>query len=105
MPPTSNGGSSSNNIKVVCRFRPVNKIEAANGFTEPVVRFEDVDTVKLESNDLRDSFTFDRVFGMESRQHEVFDYSIKSTVEDVLNGYNGTVFAYGQVRISDYGLR
>ncbi|ORY85468.1 P-loop containing nucleoside triphosphate hydrolase protein [Protomyces lactucae-debilis] len=86
----------TNNIKVVCRFRPVNKVETANGFTQPIVSFEDTDTVKLESNDLKDSFTFDRVFGMESRQHEVFDYSIKSTVEDVLNGYNGTVFAYGQ---------
>ena len=26
----------------------------------------------------------------------VFDYSIRSTVDDVLAGYNGTVFAYGQ---------
>ena len=33
---------------------------------------------------------------MESRQKDVFDFSIKSTVDDILNGYNGTVFAYGQ---------
>jgi kinesin family member 5 len=26
----------------------------------------------------------------------VFDFSIRSTVDDILNGYNGTVFAYGQ---------
>ncbi len=26
----------------------------------------------------------------------MFDYSIRSTVDDILNGYNGTVFAYGQ---------
>ena len=33
---------------------------------------------------------------MNSKQKDVFDFSIKSTVDDILNGYNGTVFAYGQ---------
>lgn len=33
---------------------------------------------------------------MASRQTDVFDYSIRPTVDDILNGYNGTVFAYGQ---------
>ena len=33
---------------------------------------------------------------MSSRQVDVFDYSIRPTVDDILNGYNGTVFAYGQ---------
>jgi kinesin family member 5 len=33
---------------------------------------------------------------MASKQQDIFEYSIKSTVDDVLNGYNGTVFAYGQ---------
>lgn len=33
---------------------------------------------------------------MSSRQIDIFDFSIRSTVEDVMNGYNGTVFAYGQ---------
>jgi kinesin family protein 5 len=33
---------------------------------------------------------------MGSRQPEVFEFSIRSTVDDILKGYNGTVFAYGQ---------
>jgi kinesin family protein 5 len=33
---------------------------------------------------------------MAGRQADIFDYSIKPTVDDILNGYNGTVFAYGQ---------
>src|SRR3984885_320812 len=33
---------------------------------------------------------------MSSQQIDIFDFSIRSTVEDVMNGYNGTVFAYGQ---------
>ena len=33
---------------------------------------------------------------MDSRQTDIFEFSIRSTVDDILNGYNGTVFAYGQ---------
>jgi kinesin family protein 5 len=49
-----------------------------------------------QSNEGNAPFTFDRVFGMSSQQIDIFDFSIRSTVEDVMNGYNGTVFAYGQ---------
>lgn len=33
---------------------------------------------------------------MSCKQSDIFDFSIKPTVDDILNGYNGTVFAYGQ---------
>lgn len=36
------------------------------------------------------------MFDTNSRQEDVFDFSIRNTVDDILNGYNGTVFAYGQ---------
>src|SRR6195952_1656641 len=50
----------------------------------------------VQSREATGSFTFDRVFDMNSRQSDVFDFSIRNTVDDILNGYNGTVFAYGQ---------
>ena len=50
----------------------------------------------MQSNEASGAFTFDRVFDTRSRQNDVFDFSIRSTVDDILNGYNGTVFAYGQ---------
>jgi kinesin family protein 5 len=50
----------------------------------------------VQSKEASGAFTFDRVFDMNSRQADVFDYSIRPTVDDILNGYNGTVFAYGQ---------
>jgi kinesin family protein 5 len=50
----------------------------------------------LQSKDAAGSFTFDRVFDMQSKQKDIFEFSIKPTVDDILNGYNGTVFAYGQ---------
>ncbi|KAI1327462.1 kinesin-domain-containing protein [Xylariaceae sp. FL0255] len=87
--------SNTTSIKVVARFRPQNKVELEAG-GEPIVRFEGLDTCSLHSAEAASSFTFDRVFGMQSRQHEIFDYSIRPTVDDILNGYNGTVFAYGQ---------
>ncbi|KAI0062276.1 kinesin heavy chain [Artomyces pyxidatus] len=94
---------SSNNIKVICRFRPPNSIEQREG-SEIVVAFdENLQTVQLRSISAqastgpeKDGFTFDRVFPMGTQQHEVFDYGVKDIVKDVLDGYNGTVFAYGQ---------
>ncbi|TVY88585.1 Kinesin heavy chain [Lachnellula willkommii] len=85
----------SNSIKVVARFRPQNSIEVQQGGL-PIVAFESEDTCALDSKEASGSFTFDRVFDMNSRQKDVFDFSIKPTVDDILNGYNGTVFAYGQ---------
>jgi len=53
-------------------------------------------TDSVQSSESNAPFTFDRVFDMSSQQSDIFDFSIRSTVEDVMNGYNGTVFAYGQ---------
>ncbi|KAI9782430.1 MAG: Kinesin heavy chain [Peltula sp. TS41687] len=120
----ANGGTtgSYNTIKVVARFRPQNRTELERG-GQPVVSFQDAETCMVnvreyfpngcyekqqkkmkekkaskdvDSHEASGTFTFDRVFDMKSRQSDVFNFSIKSTVDDILNGYNGTVFAYGQ---------
>ena len=41
-------------------------------------------------------FTLDRIFKPDCTQSEIYDFIGKETIEDVLGGYNGTVFAYGQ---------
>ena len=41
-------------------------------------------------------FTLDRFFKPDCLQSEIYDFIGKETIEDVLGGYNGTVFAYGQ---------
>ncbi|KAK4210751.1 hypothetical protein QBC37DRAFT_291854 [Rhypophila decipiens] len=87
--------SSANSIKVVARFRPQNKVEIGSG-GQPIVRFDGDDTCTIDSREAQGSFTFDRVFDMSCKQSDIFDFSIKPTVDDILNGYNGTVFAYGQ---------
>ncbi|KAJ0115387.1 hypothetical protein N8I77_000755 [Diaporthe amygdali] len=87
--------SSGNTIKVVARFRPQNRVENESG-GQPIVKFEGDDSLTIDSKEAQGSFTFDRVFNMQCKQSDIFDYSIRPTVDDLLNGYNGTVFAYGQ---------
>ncbi|KAH6607494.1 hypothetical protein Trco_003807 [Trichoderma cornu-damae] len=86
---------SNNTIKVVARFRPQNRVEIESG-GKPIVTFNSDDTCTLDSKEAQGSFTFDRIFDMSCKQQDIFDYSIRPTVDDILNGYNGTVFAYGQ---------
>ncbi len=41
-------------------------------------------------------FTFDRIFDYNSTQQEVYEGAAKPLVDSVLEGFNGTIFAYGQ---------
>ncbi|CAO3589749.1 unnamed protein product [Absidia cylindrospora] len=86
---------SGNNIKVVCRFRPQNKLEIKEGGV-PIIELNNEGTSVTLKGETQSNYAFDKVFGSNTRQEEVFDYSIKSIVDDVVAGYNGTVFAYGQ---------
>ncbi|KAI9474096.1 MAG: kinesin heavy chain [Benjaminiella poitrasii] len=86
---------SGNNIKVVCRFRPQNSLEIREGGV-PVISIDEEGTNVQIKGEANSAFAFDKVFGMNTPQKDVFEYSIKSIVDDVTAGYNGTVFAYGQ---------
>jgi Tfp pilus assembly pilus retraction ATPase PilT len=39
---------------------------------------------------------FDHVFDSNSTQKEVYDLAAKPIIDSVLEGFNGTIFAYGQ---------
>ena len=41
-------------------------------------------------------FTFDYVFDLDSNQEEVYINTAKQQVNSMLEGYNSTIFAYGQ---------
>ena len=45
------------------------------------------------------TFTFDHVYDANTRQIDVFDEVARPIVDSVIGGYNGTIFAYGQVWI------
>ncbi|RXM92215.1 Kinesin heavy chain isoform 5C [Acipenser ruthenus] len=42
------------------------------------------------------SYVFDKVFPTNTTQEQVYNTCAKQIVKDVLGGYNGTIFAYGQ---------
>ncbi|XP_036427083.1 kinesin heavy chain [Colossoma macropomum] len=79
------------NIKVLCRFRPLNQSEILRRDRFLPV-FQGDDTVILGGK----SFVFDRVFPTNTTQEQVYNSCAKQIVKDVLGGYNGTIFAYGQ---------
>uniref|UniRef100_A0A8C4RCG8 Kinesin motor domain-containing protein n=1 Tax=Eptatretus burgeri TaxID=7764 RepID=A0A8C4RCG8_EPTBU len=79
------------NIKVMCRFRPFNVSEVARG-DKCIPKFQGEDTVLVGSK----PYVFDRVFGQNTTQEQVYNACARQIVKDVLEGYNGTIFAYGQ---------
>lgn len=60
------------------------------------MEFLSEESCQIEAKDFSGTFTFDRVFDTESQQEQVFEYSLRQTVDDLMKGYNGTVLAYGQ---------
>ncbi len=43
---------------------------------------------------LKQSFIFDKIYGEDPE--DIYNFSIKSVVYDVVKGYNGTILCYGQ---------
>ncbi|XP_016358336.1 kinesin family member 5Aa isoform X1 [Sinocyclocheilus anshuiensis] len=79
------------NIKVLCRFRPLNQAEILRG-DKFLPTFQGDDTVIIGGK----PYVFDRVFPTNTTQEQVYNTCAKQIVKDVLGGYNGTIFAYGQ---------
>ena len=85
-------------IKVVIRCRPMSKNETRDG-RECVVKmiFDKGEVlVQRSSDDVPKVFTFDTVYDWTSRQDNVFGEVAYPIIENVMEGYNGTIFAYGQ---------
>lgn len=76
---------------MMCRFRPLNESEVNRG-DKYVAKFQGEDTVMIASK----PYAFDRVFQSNTSQEQVYNDCAKKIVKDVLEGYNGTIFAYGQ---------
>jgi len=41
------------------------------------------------------NFAFDRVYGPENTNKDIFEISLKELISQIINGFNCTVFAYG----------
>jgi len=87
-------------IKVVVRSRPLNEEEKAARTPSLVSCDAETKSVKVATNiggkRGAKSYNFDMVFGQYATQEEIYEAAIEPIVEEVLLGYNCTVFAYGQ---------
>ena len=89
--------SSAANVNVICRFRPMNNLEKTTG-NEQVCDFTSPTSLTFHSSREKNvyRFIFDRIFPPSSTQQDIYDFGVKGIIDSVLDGYNGTVLAYGQ---------
>ncbi|XP_064030630.1 kinesin-like protein KIF18B isoform X1 [Pogoniulus pusillus] len=98
-------------VAVVVRVRPPAAGERAA--QQPLLRVVDRNTLVFDPEGLggasgpalpargtkhprkQQKFVFDRVFGEQARQEEVFQHTTRDMLGSVLDGYNCSVFAYG----------
>ncbi|KAE8038952.1 hypothetical protein FH972_011412 [Carpinus fangiana] len=88
------------NVQVLVRCRPLSDDELR--VHTPVViscnegRREVSAIQNIANKQIDRSFFFDKVFGPTSQQKELYDQAVSPIVNEVLEGYNCTIFAYGQ---------
>ena len=107
----SNIEEKSENVKVFIRFRPSNELETSllqtnygwlvpkfisekqvGIYTKNTYEFN-LPNIEIPKNNI---FSYDKVFPPNSNQSEIYANVGKRIVEDIMSGYNGTIFAYGQ---------
>ncbi|QDZ19002.1 kinesin [Chloropicon primus] len=105
------GKGKAENIRVCARFRPQNerektqskekrlKYEVDRGNTS--VTFHGVGPNVTQTNrtgvrEEKTNFNLDRIYKEDSTQDEVFEWISNNIVKHCFEGYNGTIFAYGQ---------
>lgn len=84
---------AEDSIKVVCRFRPLNDAEEKAG-SKFIAKFPPGTEECLSLTGKL--YVFDKIFKPNATQDKVYNEAAKAIVKDVLMGYNGTIFAYGQ---------
>ncbi|XP_049280604.1 osmotic avoidance abnormal protein 3 isoform X2 [Anopheles funestus] len=86
------------NVKVVVRCRPMNKREQQSN-CKNVIQIDNA-LVNLDNpndpNAPQKSFQFDNAYGYAATTENIYSDICYTLVESVLEGYNATIFAYGQ---------
>lgn len=87
------------NIKVAVRCRPMNKLEKGEQ-CKCIVQMDNRSVIVSDPDPYAlipsHTFTFDHVYFMDAMQEAVYKDLGVPILESALNGYNGTIFAYGQ---------
>ncbi|KAM9463689.1 centromere-associated protein E isoform 10-T10 [Salvelinus alpinus] len=87
-------------VKVCVRVRPlIEREETAAESAEPVKLYWKTDKktiYQVDDGNLTKNFSFDRVFSAEETTLQLYQELAKPLVVSTVEGYNGTIFAYGQ---------
>lgn len=87
-------------MQVLLRCRPLNEDELRANVPQVIScneqRREVTVLQNVASKQIDRTFTFDKVFGPKSQQRSLYDQAITPIVHEVLEGFNCTIFAYGQ---------
>uniref|UniRef100_A0A3Q1FTE9 Kinesin-like protein n=1 Tax=Acanthochromis polyacanthus TaxID=80966 RepID=A0A3Q1FTE9_9TELE len=88
------------NIQVVVRCRPFNTVERKSSYgvidCDQSRKEVMVKTGGMNDKASRKTYTFDMVFGPAAKQIDVYRSVVCPILDEVIMGYNCTVFAYGQ---------
>ncbi len=85
-------------VKVAVRARPMNSLEKKNNSVNCVSVDTENNQITVTKPDTGEdkSWQFDYVYAPGTSQRQVYDEIAFPLVESVFEGYNGTIFAYGQ---------
>ncbi|CAA0822513.1 Probable 125 kDa kinesin-related protein [Striga hermonthica] len=88
------------NVQVLLRCRPFSEDELRNNAPQ-VVTCNDFHrevsvTQNIAGKHIDRVFTFDKVFGPSAQQRDLYEQAVIPIVNEVLEGFNCTIFAYGQ---------
>ena len=89
-------------VRVCVRCRPLNSTEVSDGRQKIISMDHKSGSVTLaagpsdRTGDPPKTFTFDQVYDENSTQEFIYSSTAARIVDSVLEGFNGTIFAYGQ---------
>ena len=103
----------SENVRVAVRCRPLNSGETSRGDSSIVSVVSRQSSITVDRpNTANDgdnntgmsssttppsrTFTFDYTYGADCTQQSIFEQTAQPIIDSVLEGYNGTIFCYGQ---------
>nr|CAI5857802.1 unnamed protein product [Callosobruchus analis] len=89
--------TNNDNIKVAVKARPLIQREVVEGL-EPVWRLRSNSVYQTDDtgNRVGELYTFDHVFDQDCRNKDVYAILVHSLVESFMEGFNATIFTYGQ---------
>ncbi|XP_049826258.1 kinesin-II 85 kDa subunit-like [Aethina tumida] len=92
--------STPENVRVFVRVRPFNDLEQNSGIQNVLDVNQDNNSIIIKPNQMKNvikkNFSYSKVFSESSNQFDVYRSVAIPIVEKIFEGYNGTIFAYGQ---------